>query len=125
MLTLVLMRSLFIDVTSTTGELPYASDCESESDFSITSTGSMRPRASSEKQKALATFATAFLKGEEPTTSGHKSSSLLKIVQQFGTEFDNEPDFVKRIREKLEELTKREVAKAMARKMVNNLLTMS
>lgn len=94
--------ALFVAVTSSTGELPYASDCES--DFSITSTGSIRLRKPSKEQEALVEFATALLKGEESSTGDYKASSLLKIVQRFREEFD-EPDFVKRVREKLEELS--------------------
>lgn len=95
---------LFNAVISAKGELPYASDGDSESDFSITSTGSMRPRKPSKEQYALATFATAFLEGKKPQTSECRFGSLLKIVENFKKEFD-EPEFITQIREELERLS--------------------
>lgn len=46
--------------------LPYASDCDYESDYSITSTGLFRRRKPSMKHNSLVAFATAFLKGRNP-----------------------------------------------------------
>ena len=100
-LTLEQMTALFNAVIST-HELPYVSDCES--DFSITSTGSIRRRVPSKEQKALATFATAFLRGEKPQKSECRFGSLLKIVQNFKKEFE-EPEFIAKIREELERLS--------------------
>jgi len=100
----VLMTALFNAVISAKDELPYASDCDSGSDFSITSTGSIRCRVPSKEQKALATFATAFLRGEKPQKSECRFGSLLKIVQNFEKEFE-EPEFIAKIREELERLS--------------------
>lgn len=101
-LNLVMMTALFNAVISAKGEQSY--DCDSESDFSITSTGSIRRRVPSKEQKALATYATAFLRGEKPQTSECRFGSLLKIVQNFVKEFE-EPEFIAQIREELERLS--------------------